>query len=88
MDLRKIKKLIDSINNIELETKKNFNNSILITTNFILEKGNPSLITTPLIPLSLISKFEPAPSIVNFNLCCLFSFKNSISCSLFLGLKK
>ena len=35
----KIKKLIDSINNIELETKKNFNNSILITTNFILEKG-------------------------------------------------
>ena len=36
---KKIKKLIDSINNIELETKKNFNNSILITTNFILEKG-------------------------------------------------
>ena len=35
----KIKKLIDSINNIELETKKNLNNSILITTNFILEKG-------------------------------------------------
>ena len=35
----KIKKLINSINNIELETKKNFNNSILITTNFILEKG-------------------------------------------------
>ena len=35
----KIRKLIDSINNIELETKKNFNNSILITTNFILEKG-------------------------------------------------
>ena len=35
----KIKKLIDSINNIELETKKNFNNSILITTNFILEIG-------------------------------------------------
>ena len=35
----KIKKLIDNINNIELETKKNFNNSILITTNFILEKG-------------------------------------------------
>ena len=35
----KIKKLIDSINNIELETKKNFNNSIIITTNFILEKG-------------------------------------------------
>ena len=35
----KIRKLIDSINNIELETKKNLNNSILITTNFILEKG-------------------------------------------------
>ena len=35
----KIRKLIDSINSIELETKKNFNNSILITTNFILEKG-------------------------------------------------
>ena len=35
----KIRKLINSINNIELEIKKNFNNSILITTNFILEKG-------------------------------------------------
>ena len=35
----KIRKLINSINNTELETKKNFNNSILITTNFILEKG-------------------------------------------------
>ena len=35
----KIKNLIESINNIELESKKNFNNSILITTNFILEKG-------------------------------------------------
>ena len=35
----KIRKLINGINNIELETKKNFNNSILITTNFILEKG-------------------------------------------------
>ena len=36
---KKIKELIDSISNIELETKKNSNNSILITTNFILEKG-------------------------------------------------
>ena len=36
---KKIKELIDNISNIELETKKNFNNSILITTNFILEKG-------------------------------------------------
>ena len=35
----KIKNLIESINNIELETKKNCNNSIIITTNFILEKG-------------------------------------------------
>ena len=35
----KIKNLIESINNIELETKKNFNNSMIITTNFILEKG-------------------------------------------------
>ncbi len=39
----KIKKLIDSINNIELETKKNFKNSILITTNFILEKGSSDI---------------------------------------------
>ena len=35
----KIKELINCINNIELETKKNPNNSILILTNFILEKG-------------------------------------------------
>ena len=35
----KIKELINGINNIELETKKNHNNSILILTNFILEKG-------------------------------------------------
>ena len=35
----KIKELINCINNIELETKKNHNNSILILTNFILEKG-------------------------------------------------
>ncbi len=35
----KIKKLIKNINNIELETKKNYSNSILIITNFILEKG-------------------------------------------------
>ena len=36
---KKIKKLIKNINNIELEIKKNYNNSILILTNFILEKG-------------------------------------------------
>lgn len=35
----KIKKLIRNINNIELEIKKNHANSILIITNFILEKG-------------------------------------------------
>jgi len=33
----KIKELIKNINNIELEIKKNYNNSILIVTNFILE---------------------------------------------------
>ncbi len=36
---KKIKELINAINNIELETKKNHNNSILILTNFILEKS-------------------------------------------------
>ena len=35
----KIKKLIENINNIELQTKKNYNNSVLIITNFILEKS-------------------------------------------------
>ena len=35
----KIKELIKNINNIELEIKKNYSNSILIITNFILEKG-------------------------------------------------
>jgi len=36
---KKIKELIENINNIELEIKKNYNNSILIVTNFILEKS-------------------------------------------------
>ena len=36
---KKIKELIKNINNIELEIKKNYNNSILIVTNFILEKS-------------------------------------------------
>jgi DNA polymerase-3 subunit delta len=36
---KKIKELINGISNIELETKKNHNNSILILTNFILEKS-------------------------------------------------
>ena len=35
----KIKELIKNINNVELEIKKNYNNSILIITNFILEKS-------------------------------------------------
>ena len=36
---KKIKELIEGINNIELQVKKNHNNSILIITNFILEKS-------------------------------------------------
>ena len=36
---KKIKELIESINNIELQVKKNHNNPILIITNFILEKS-------------------------------------------------
>ena len=35
----KIKELINNINNIELEIKKNYNNGIFIITNFILEKS-------------------------------------------------
>ena len=35
----KIKELIKNINDVELEIKKNYNNSILIVTNFILEKS-------------------------------------------------
>ena len=37
---QKIKNLIYSLNNTELQIKKNFNNSILILTNFILEQGS------------------------------------------------
>ena len=36
----KIKKLIYQLNDIELQIKKNFNNPILITTNFILEQSS------------------------------------------------
>ena len=36
---KKIKELIKNINDVELEIKKNYNNSILIVTNFILEKS-------------------------------------------------
>ena len=35
-----IKELIYLINNVELQIKKNFSNSILIITNFILEQGS------------------------------------------------
>ena len=40
---KKIKELIKNINNIELEIKKNYNNSILIVTNFILEKSRSEI---------------------------------------------
>ena len=40
---KKIKELIKNINNVELEIKKNYNNSILIITNFILEKSRSEI---------------------------------------------
>ena len=39
----KIKKLIKNINDVELEIKRNYNNSILIVTNFILEKSRSEI---------------------------------------------
>ena len=36
---KKIKELIKNINDVELDIKKNYNKSILIVTNFILEKS-------------------------------------------------
>ena len=36
---KKLKKLIIDIGNIELEVKKNYNNSILLITNFIFEQS-------------------------------------------------
>tara|TARA_B100001939_G_C16510642_1_gene433547 strand:- start:21 stop:563 length:543 start_codon:yes stop_codon:yes gene_type:complete len=36
---RKIEKLIQNITDLELQIKKNYNNSVLIITNFILEKS-------------------------------------------------
>ena len=39
----KIKKLIYQLNDIELQIKKNFNNPILITTNFILEQSSSDI---------------------------------------------
>ena len=41
--IKEVKKLIKSINDIELETKKNYNNSLYITTNFILEKSSTEI---------------------------------------------
>ena len=38
--LKKIKELISNINNVELELKKNYNISVLIITNFIIENCN------------------------------------------------
>ena len=40
---KKIKELIENINNIELEIKRNYNNSIFIVTNFILEKSRSEI---------------------------------------------
>ncbi len=40
---KKIIKLIKDINDIELKIKKNYNNSVLITTNFILEKSSQEI---------------------------------------------
>ena len=37
---KKIKELIFSINEVELQIKKNFNNSIFIITDFILKQGH------------------------------------------------
>ena len=41
--LKEVKKLIESINDIELEIKKNYKNSLFITTNFILEKSSSDI---------------------------------------------
>ena len=38
--LKELKKLIKNINDIELEIKKNYNNSLYIISNFILEKSS------------------------------------------------
>ena len=40
---QKIEKLINNISNVELEIKKNYNNSIFIVTNFILEKSSSEI---------------------------------------------
>ena len=41
--LKELKKLIKNINDIELEIKKNYNNSLYIISNFILEKSSSAI---------------------------------------------
>ena len=41
--LKQVKKLIKNINDIELEIKKNYNNSLFITSNFVLEKSRSKI---------------------------------------------
>ena len=41
---------------------------VFLSIKLIFEKFEPSLITTPLIPLSLMRVFDPAPSIVILSL--------------------
>ena len=41
--LKQIKKLIKNINDLELEIKKNYNNSLYIISNFILEKSSSDI---------------------------------------------
>ena len=41
--LKEVKKLIKNINDVELEIKKNYNNSLYIITNFILEKSSSEI---------------------------------------------
>ena len=41
--LKELKKLIKNINDIELEIKKNYNNSLYIISNFILEKSSSDI---------------------------------------------
>ena len=48
---------------------------ISLSSNLISEKPDPSFITTPLIPLSLISVLDPAPRIVIFSLFFIMNQK-------------
>ena len=41
--LKELKKLIKNINDIELDVKKNYNNSLYIISNFILEKSSSDI---------------------------------------------